>query len=191
MKCATCPDKKCYQGRVCVDYRAETRAEYEDETNYKIMRAAAAVDAYYYMQMTRVEETIKFAQEMGYRHLGMAFCIGLAREARILHEIFASHFVLDSVCCKVCGMDKGEFDLPKVKEGRYEATCNPVGQAMVLNERGTELNIVVGLCVGHDILFAKYSRAPVTTLVVKDRVLAHNPLGAIYSGYYLENRFGR
>jgi len=42
----------------------------------------------------------------------------------------------------------------------------------------------VGLCVGHDMLFTRHSRAPVTTLVVKDRVLAHNPAGALYSGYY-------
>lgn len=30
----------------------------------------------------------------------------------------------------------------------------------------------------------KHSQAPVTTLVVKDRVLAHNPAGALYSAYY-------
>jgi uncharacterized metal-binding protein len=52
------------------------------------------------------------------------------------------------------------------------------------------MNLVVGLCVGHDMLFTKRSEAPVTTFVVKDRVLAHNPVGAIYSGYYLEHRFG-
>ena len=32
--------------------------------------------------------------------------------------------------------------------------------------------------MGHDILFTKHSKAPVTTLAVKDRVLTHNPLGA-------------
>ena len=52
------------------------------------------------------------------------------------------------------------------------------------------MNILVGLCVGHDMLFTKHSKAPVTTFIVKDRVLAHNPAGAIYSGYYKKNRFG-
>ena len=65
-----------------------------------------------------------------------------------------------------------------------ESVCNPVGQAKVLNEVGTEMNVIVGLCVGHDMLFQMYSRAPVTTLIVKDRVLAHSPAGAIYSSYY-------
>ena len=64
--------------------------------------------------------------------------------------------------------------------------CNPIAQAVLLNEQKTQLNIVVGLCVGHDSLFYKYSDAMVTTLITKDRVLAHNPAGAVYcaEGYY-------
>ena len=64
-----------------------------------------------------------------------------------------------------------------------------MGQALVLNKEKTDLNVILGLCIGHDILFTQHSQAPVTTLAVKDRVLAHNPLGAIYSNYYLEHRF--
>ncbi|OPY27009.1 MAG: hypothetical protein A4E27_00631 [Methanobacterium sp. PtaU1.Bin242] len=66
--------------------------------------------------------------------------------------------------------------------------CNPLGQASFLNRENTDLNIIIGLCIGHDLLFTEHSKAPVTTLVVKDRVLAHNPLGAIYSKYY-QNKF--
>jgi uncharacterized metal-binding protein len=42
------------------------------------------------------------------------------------------------------------------------------------------------LCIGHDILFQKYSKAPTTTFIVKDRVLSHNTAGAIYTKYYLK-----
>ncbi len=42
------------------------------------------------------------------------------------------------------------------------------------------MNIIMGLCVGHDMLFNKYSEAPVTTLVVKDRVTGHNPTAVLY-----------
>ena len=54
------------------------------------------------------------------------------------------------------------------------------------NEAGTELNVVVGLCVGHDSLFYKYSNALCTTAVTKDRVLGHNPVAALYTAetYY-------
>ena len=56
----------------------------------------------------------------------------------------------------------------------------------ILNEKDTDLNIVVGLCVGHDSLFYKYSEALCTTLVTKDRVLGHNPVAALYQteSYY-------
>ena len=53
--------------------------------------------------------------------------------------------------------------------------------AKILNDAKTDLNIVMGLCVGHDILFHKYIQGPTTTLVVKDRVLAHNPAAALYT----------
>ena len=44
---------------------------------------------------------------------------------------------------------------------------NPIGQAAFLNKVKTGLNIILGLCVGHDALFIKYSEAPIT-------VFAHN-----------------
>ncbi|MBI4630097.1 MAG: DUF1847 domain-containing protein, partial [Candidatus Rokubacteria bacterium] len=49
----------------------------------------------------------------------------------------------------------------------------------LLNRAGCQLNIVLGLCVGHDSLFFRHSQGLATTLVAKDRVLAHNPLGAL------------
>jgi uncharacterized metal-binding protein len=69
--------------------------------------------------------------------------------------------------------------------------CNPIGQALLLNNENTDLNIILGLCVGHDSLFIKYSNAPVTVFAVKDRVLAHNPLGALYlaDSYYKDRLF--
>jgi uncharacterized metal-binding protein len=39
-----------------------------------------------------------------------------------------------------------------------------------------------------DTLFIKYSQAPVTVFAVKDSMLAHNPLGAIYPGHYFSKR---
>jgi hypothetical protein len=64
-------------------------------------------------------------------------------------------------------------------------SCNPAAQAAVLNRAGCDLNVIVGLCMGADCIFARLSEAPVTTLFVKDRSLANNPIGAVYSDYYL------
>ena len=63
-------------------------------------------------------------------------------------------------------------------------SCNPVGQALLLNEVKTEFNVIVGLCVGHDSLFIKHSEAPVTVLIAKDRRLGHNPIAALTNYYY-------
>jgi len=63
--------------------------------------------------------------------------------------------------------------------------CNPVLQAMVVNEAKTDFNILLGLCVGHDSMYFKYADAPTTVLAVKDRVAGHNPLACINtSGNY-------
>jgi uncharacterized metal-binding protein len=59
--------------------------------------------------------------------------------------------------------------------------CNPIAQAFILNETGSEFNILTGLCVGHDSLMFKYAEAPCTVLAAKDRLLGHNPLAAIYT----------
>ena len=58
--------------------------------------------------------------------------------------------------------------------------CNPIVQAGILNKEETELNFMIGMCIGHDILFTRYSEAPVSTLIVKDKFTAHNPAATLY-----------
>ncbi len=64
----------------------------------------------------------------------------------------------------------------------FEAACNPILQAEMLNRAGAQVNIIVGLCVGHDMLFTKNSNALVTTFIVKDRLLDHNPIKGLKHG---------
>lgn len=185
MKCAMCGNNKCYdENKNCSDTKEKALDEYVDEKR-KIHHVSSSIEEKYYMKKTRIEEVIVFAKSMGYKTLGIAFCIGLQNEARILSKILSKDFIVHSVCCKIGGVDKSEFDLPKLQPDEKESMCNPIGQAMELNNCNTELNLAVGLCIGHDILFNEYSEAPVSTLIVKDRVLSHNPAGALYSDYYL------
>ncbi|MCL5780942.1 MAG: DUF1847 domain-containing protein [Firmicutes bacterium] len=132
---------------------------------------------------------IMFAKRQGYQGIGLAFCVGLAEETAILEQILSQHFEVYSACsacCKIGGPKKEEFNVPKAKEDKVEVICNLVLQAKVLNHKETDLNLEVGLCVGYDMLFKKYSAAPVTTFCVKDRVLGHNPLAVCYSSYLRE-----
>lgn len=185
MNCAECDDKVCYHELVdCENMGRELLERYRDPEVLAVARVAARLEGRHYMEMTRLAEVIEFARLMGYGHLGLAFCIGLSEEAKTLNDLLKDHFEVTSVCCKVCGIEKEALELEKIRDDRDEAMCNPIAQAGVLNQAGTELNLLVGLCVGHDILFTRNCKAPVTTLVVKDRVLAHNPAGALYSRYH-------
>ena len=137
----------------------------------------------------RIQETIEFAKRMGYKRLGLAFCMGLSPEGAALAKILeANGFEVVSAACKVGGLEKSLIDIgpdDRVFPWRpHESMCNPVAQAMILNQEKTEFNLMLGLCVGHDTMFLKYSEAPVTVVAVKDRLLANNPLAALYSGYY-------
>jgi len=191
VRCARCGSKDCYQGKDCFGTADRHREFYRDSLISEIHRAATAIEGRHYCQENRLGEIILFAQEMGMRKLGLAFCVGVAEEAEIAEKILSRKFEVVSVCCKVGGIEKNEFDLERIGRGRdVESICNPAGQADLMNEAGTDLNIICGLCVGHDSVFTMKSKAPVTTLFAKDRVLAHNPAGALYCPYirrkYLE-----
>jgi len=138
----------------------------------------------------RIEEIMEFSEKMNYKRLGMAFCIGLRKEAKIVEKIFSSRgFDVVSAVCKVGRTPKEQIGVGKdqqIAPDTIEAMCNPVLQALILNKEKTDFNVVLGLCVGHDSLFLKYSEALSTVLAVKDRLLAHNPLAAVYNvdSYY-------
>jgi len=133
----------------------------------------------------RIQETIEFARRMKYKRLGLAFCLGLRPEAKIVEKLFVSAgFEVVSALCKMGRTPKesiGVRDDQKINIGCFESMCNPIAQAFVMNEEKTEFNIIMGLCVGHDSLFLKYADAPCTVLAAKDRLLGHNPLAAVYT----------
>lgn len=155
---------------------------------YQPIAGSTAVNA----RWTRVEDTIAFAKLMRYTKIGIATCIGLLDETNRLAAILkAQGFTPVSVCCKAGSIDKLELGLKeanKVRPGSFEPACNPVAQAKLLNQAHTDMNIIVGLCVGHDMLFNKHSDAPVTTLVVKDRVAGHNPVSVLYGQNFYYKR---
>jgi len=172
------------------DTLQKARAKYNVPEVRKLAQAASRIEAKGYMKWTRLEETMEFARLIGANKIGIACCVGLRNEARIAKEIMEKNgFEIASVVCKTGCVLKEELGLrddEKVNPGSVEPMCNPVAQAMLLADAGTDLNVLIGLCVGHDSLFMMHSKAPVTVLVAKDRVMAHNPIGAIYQAdkYY-------
>ena len=184
--CADCKNHICAaKGISCTKVDEKQIINSYSEEEHKIMQAAAFVEATYYSQLTRLEETAEFARQMGYKKLGLAFCIGLNKEAHLIKKFLAKDFEVVSICCKNCAIAKDKLQLKKINpQSKTESMCNPKQQAQFLNDAGCDLFISCGLCVGHDAIFNKNCAGPVTTLVAKDRVLTHNPLGAVYSRYW-------
>ncbi len=172
--------------------------EYDDPETKEFARQASIQEFEGYINLPegstprnpRVEEVAQFAKKMGYKKLGIASCIGLMDEAKTLTAILENRgFDVVSICCKVGAIPKERIGITEEQKiegpGSFESMCNPISQAELLNNEGVELNILVGLCVGHDSLFIKYARAPVTVLIAKDRVFGHNPAMGLYqSGAY-------
>ncbi len=195
--CAYCPPSV----RVCRDGEGDTRgpgfcpskvdrdglddarALYGDPFVHRVAQESARVEAEGYCRWTRVEEIGEFAKKMGFSKIGIATCISFVDHANTLSRILESHgFEVASAACKMGGVAKEEIgleDAEKIRPGGHESMCNPVSQAEFLNRAGCQLNVVLGLCIGHDSLFFKHSEGLATTLVAKDRVLAHNPIGAL------------
>jgi len=166
--CAHCEDKGCSdQGKICFDVDA---TELFVGENLKIMQKAAEVESEGYIKVPRLEEVIMFAEKMGFKILGMAFCSGFRYEAEIIADILEKRFTVHSVMCKNCAISKNEYGLKKVRDVEDESACNPIGQAKILEKCNTEMNLA-------------YSHTLTTTFIVKDRLLAHNPIGVVYSKY--------
>ncbi len=196
--CALCSIHVCSSGELnnapkncpCVSEKMDgIKSLYNNEENYKLAKASSLVVSECYGEKTRLEETIAFAKKCGYIKIGLAFCIGLANESKVVSKVLSYNgFEVISVICKNGHISRALINVDATSK---VAMCNPIGQAVFLNEAKTDLNIVIGLCVGHDSLFIKYSAAPITIFAVKDRVLCHNPLAVIYQAdsYYKDKLF--
>ncbi|MEJ2739361.1 MAG: DUF1847 domain-containing protein [Dehalococcoidia bacterium] len=168
------------------EYRKESVGEFARQASRQESECYERIDGKIRTKIPRIEEIIQFARKVNYKKFGIAFCLGLANEAATLSKIYENNgFEVISVCCKVGGIDKEEIGIKPDEKielpGSYEPMCNPIAQAEILNAENVDLAIILGLCVGHDTLFMQYCKRPMTTLAVKDRVLAHNPLGALYT----------
>ena len=178
--CVDCGVQACYHGGRYPDFcptldvteedRTRLYAQYEEEDNRLLANAANSAKAKYGKD-TRVENILEFARQIHAQKIGVATCVSTLDEARVMAQILRRHgFTVYSCMCKIGSMER-EQDIQ-----RGVKMCNPILQAEYLNKMGTQLNIEIGLCVGHDSLFYRYSHAPVTTLVAKDHALKHNPI---------------
>ena len=170
----------CLGGLVTPEIHEEVRQRYFEPKTHALYEASVRSSALC-SNLTRVQEIIEFARGLGVKKIGLASCTIMLNEARIFARILRdAGFETYGVACKVESNHRSDLEV-HVSEGSQETIlCNPIMQARLLEEAGTELNVVVGLCVGHDALFYKHSAAVTTTLSGKDHITMNNPCAALY-----------
>lgn len=127
------------------------------------------------MSSNRIEEIYNFAKGAGFKSIGIAHCITFTREAKILKNYLSDFFDVFTVDCKYGKIPESDI----LGGNSRQILCNPAGQADFLNKKNTDLNVSMGLCIGHDMIFSKESKAFVTNLFDKDFTNNNNPTLAI------------
>ncbi len=182
MDCVQCNKKFCRENQSCGAEKFDAvnlQLDYRQPSNQLFVEAAAGlVDDGRAGTLSRLDEIIEFVKTIGYKKIGLAYCYGMEKEARELKNIFRYEGInLTTVSCTVGGLPQNFVNLSSCN---LNVSCNPLGQASQLNEENTDFVILMGICLGHDILLQRNLRADFTTFVVKDRVFNHSPLQAVY-----------
>jgi uncharacterized metal-binding protein/rhodanese-related sulfurtransferase len=175
LDCTKCTNKGCRNGSPCIDASAGYISKYHSGENHDIVKAASSlVDGGRAGTLTRLEEITEYCRERGYGKIGVAYCYALEKEAASLQKYLSEKgFTPVMFSCTVDGLSESDID-PEKKEN--SVSCNPIGQADAINRSGAQFTVLVGLCLGHDILLQKNLKTDFTVFAVKDRVTGHRPL---------------
>jgi uncharacterized metal-binding protein len=182
MNCTSCDDKVCRKQQTSCDRESFVKSEiieqYQEITHSEIVKAAGElVDSGRAGTLSRMEEIIEFAKSMNYQKLGIAYCYGMEQQAKAIETLLTNEwFDVSAVSCSVGGLKQSEVNAASCI---HKVSCNPLGQAEQLNAEKVDLTLVVGICMGHDILLNRNLSMDSTTLVVKDRKFNHAPLMGI------------
>ena len=179
MNCTTCDDKVCRKQQTSCERESFVKTEiidqYQEVSVSEIVKAAAElVDSGRAGTLSRIEEIIEFSKRMNYQKIGLAYCYGMEKYAKAIETLLVDEwFDVSAVSCSVGGLKQSDVNAASCI---HKVSCNPLGQAEQLNAEKADLTLVVGICMGHDIILNRNLDMDFTTLVVKDRKYNHAPL---------------
>lgn len=178
MDCTKCALKGCRKSEPCSDSSGGYIENYWNDKNQPYVKTASAlIDGGRAGTLNRLEEIVEFTKIRGYKKIGVAYCYGLEKDAVLLRKYLEQNELKPvMVSCTVDGLKEAQIDPDK---SNNTVSCNPIGQAYLLNSAAVDFTILVGICLGHDILLQKNLQMDFTTFIVKDRVLGHNPILAL------------
>jgi len=196
-----CPNQGCWRGidegipKYCQanNYLKELDTathEYNKPLARALYKAASIVGQHNNGMTPRIKEALLLSKELELKRIGFAACVSMEWELGYLKKLFTKEgFQVFSVSCQIGRINAESRGVSEVNDC-VRSLCNPITQAEILNREDTQLNFILGLCMGHDILFNQYSKAPVSTLIVKDRVTGNNPAAALYGWHRRKDLFG-
>ncbi len=179
MNCTTCEDKVCRKQQTSCEReffdKTEVIIEYQEVSNSSIVKAAAElVDSGRAGTLSRIQEIIEFSKLMNYQKIGIAYCYGMEQQAKAIETLLTDEwFDVSAVSCSIGGLQQSEVNAASCI---HKVSCNPLGQAEQLNAENVDLTVIVGICMGHDIILNRTLNMDFTTLAVKDRTNNHAPL---------------
>lgn len=175
MDCLKCTTTACEtERRDCTRNRDSILPLYGNRDNRTIyLQADQLVSGGRAGMLSRTEEIREYCRLQGISHVSLAYCYALEGAAADFALFMRqAGITVSSYRCTINGIAENQVH----EDLGNGVNCNPVGQALAVNEDASELVVELGLCLGHDILFHKYVEKPFTVLAVKDRVFNHNPL---------------
>ena len=172
------------------DVIEKTKTEYGNADVSDLYLAGGRVIAKGYGEWPRIQEAIEFARELNLSKIGLVSCIALVSELGLVTQLFTgAGFDVVSSACQIGRVSPEDRGVSLDTTDHRGLNCNPIAQAEICNNAGTQLNFILGLCLGHDILFMRHSKAPASVLIVKDRVTGHNPAAVLYADHLRRSLF--
>ncbi|MBN2716657.1 MAG: DUF1847 domain-containing protein [Deltaproteobacteria bacterium] len=168
--------------RDCHDVHDASVSVYHNSAEMRTIAqsASALVDNGRAGTLNRIEEIIEYCYSRKYSTVGVAYCFGLKDLAIEFCEMLeAAGLTVAPVSCTSGAVLERQIDPSKSNDA---VSCNPVGQALVLNRTKPDIVVEMGLCLGHDMIFRQTLDIPLTVLVVKDRTVAHHT-ASLFSSY--------
>jgi uncharacterized metal-binding protein/rhodanese-related sulfurtransferase len=177
MGCTVCKSQGCEDGKDCYGIKDRCQEIYSSEGNRLIVETATLLrKSGREKSISRMDEIISYCKSLDYERIGVAYCHALPAEAKNIEEALIENELYPVMLkCTTGGLTENDLTFDS---GEDLISCNPAGQAILLEQLGVDFVLEVGLCLGHDVLFHDNLHVPFTTLIVKDRLYANNPAAA-------------
>ena len=108
-----------------------------DEEDQKLAQVAAGIESDGYRKWPRVQETILFAKRMGYHKIGIATCVALIRESRVLAKMLrANGFEVFGVGCKAGEIFKTDLGIDQAHQAPAPWPATPCSRPSCWPRRG-------------------------------------------------------